>query len=129
MGFALILLRRLRQGIFPVFPNPEKRTEAGIVVCLPLWLFICFLPGFLCVACGDPNDIAEDIFVESPEELILTQATHPDGWGLTECVLCHPLFKIHVKSSDPRVDVEKIREVVDRLGQDSCVFCHGENGT
>ena len=86
-------------------------------------------PGLLCSACGDPNDLAEDISVKPPEELILTQETHPDGWGLSECILCHPLFKIHVETSDPRVDLEKIRSVVDRLGQDSCVYCHGPNGT
>jgi hypothetical protein len=125
----LMLLRRWMQGVSPVFPNHKKRAEAGIVVCLPLWLFVCFLPGFLCISCGDPNDLSEDISDTPPEELILTQATHPDGWGLSECIFCHPLFKIHVKTSDPRVDLEKIHEVVDRLGQDSCVFCHGQNGT
>jgi hypothetical protein len=129
VGFTLILLRRLTQGVFPVFPNHEKQTEAGAVVRLPLRLFICCMLGLLCIACGDPNDIAEDISVTPVEELILTQETHPDGWGLTECIFCHPLFKIHLKTSDPRVDLEKIHEVVDRLGQDSCIFCHGPNGT
>lgn len=96
----------------------------------PLFRLVVLLTlGFLCTACGDANDLGEDISVTPVDELILTQEIHPEGWGLTECVLCHPLFKIHVKTDDPRVDLEKIRGVVDRLGQDSCVFCHGENGT
>jgi hypothetical protein len=115
----LILSRRWMRGVCPVFLNYKRQPGARTVVCLPLWLFICLVPGFLCLACGDPNDIAEDISVTPPEELILTQATHPDGWGLTECIFCHPLFKIHLKTSDPRVNLEKIHEVVDRLGQDS----------
>lgn len=63
------------------------------------------------------------------EQLILTRDSHPDGWGLTECLVCHPVFKIHLKTSDPDLDLEKIREVVDRLGQNSCQYCHGTNGT
>lgn len=95
----------------------------------PFRLLVFFVLGVLSTACGDPNDIAEDISVTPTDELILTQESHPDGWGLTECLLCHPIFKIHLKTSDPRVDLEKIRGVVDRLGQDSCILCHGPNGT
>jgi len=95
----------------------------------PLRTLVFFVLGILCVACGDPNDIAEDISITPLDEFILTQETHPDGWGLTECLVCHPVFKIHQKTSDPRVDLEKIQGVVDRLGQDSCMLCHGPNGT
>lgn len=86
-------------------------------------------PVLLCIGCGDPNDITEDISVSPTEQLVLTESSHPDGWGLTECLLCHPLFKIHMKASDPRVDLDKIHDVVDRLGQKSCQYCHGTNGT
>ena len=94
-----------------------------------LRLVLLLTVGLLCNACGDANDIEEDISVTPVEVLILTRESHPEGWGLTECVVCHPLFKIHLKTYDPRVDLEKIRGVVDRLGEDSCVLCHGQNGT
>jgi hypothetical protein len=100
-----------------------------MTVLLRLRLSLLLIPGLVCIACGDPNDIADDISVSPVEKIILTQASHPDGWGLTECLVCHPVFKIHLKTSDPRVDLEKIRAVVDRLGQDSCQYCHGTNGT
>jgi len=122
-------LQRCIQEVPPALPNQKRPMEAKTFAFRTFWLVFCFVSGFLCISCGDPNDIAEDISVSSPEQLILTQEAHPEGWGLSECVLCHPLFKIHVKTSDPRVDLEKIHEVVDRLGQDSCVYCHGQNGT
>ena len=106
-----------------------ETQKARMSVSLRFCLSLLLIPGLLCVACGDAADVAEDISVSPPEQYILTRDTHPDGWGLTECLLCHPLFKIHLKTSDPELDLEKIREVVDRLGQNSCQFCHGTNGT
>jgi len=107
--------------------DPARVARIAVYRALPLAALV--IVGLLGAACGDASDLAEEISVTPVEELILTQEIHPEGWGLTECVLCHPLFKIHVKTYDPRVDLEKIRGVVDRLGEDSCVLCHGKNGT
>ena len=103
--------------------------KAKMVVSLRRSLTLLLITGLLCTACGDVNDYAQDISVSTAQQYILTQDSHPDGWGLTDCLVCHPIFKIHLKTSDPDLDLEKIQEVVDRLGQNSCQYCHGTNGT
>jgi hypothetical protein len=91
--------------------------------------FLLFLAGLLFIACGDPQDLSEEMSTPPPIEYLLTAENHPDGYGLSECLFCHPIFKIHQKASNPDVDLEQIRKMVDQLGQDSCMFCHGRNGT
>jgi len=102
----------------------ERRTQTLGCLCV----LLCGLSGFLCSSCGDPNDFSEVGPPPSRVQVVLTQENHEEGWGLAECLLCHPIFKIHQKSSDPNLDLEEIRRFVEQRGQASCTFCHGGNG-
>ena len=103
------------------------RAAEGAFAFLRAFL-LCFA-GLLLGACGDPRDLSEEMNTPPPVEYLLTEENHPDGYGLSECLFCHPIFQIHQKASNPNVDLEQIRKMVDQLGQDSCMFCHGRNGT
>jgi len=92
-------------------------------------LFLSCAPLLVCSACGDPSDLSQDAAPADPVQVELTEESHPDGWGLSECLVCHPVFQIHQRASDPNTDLGEIRAVVDELGQSSCAFCHGANGT
>lgn len=112
--------------------DPNRRglgAGARTWLHLLLWLFLISVQGLVCSACGDINDLAEEGTPASPVQRILTEENHQEGWGLTGCLLCHQVFRIHQKTSDPNVDLEEIRKIVERLGQDSCMSCHGTNGT
>ena len=80
-------------------------------------------------SCGDQRDLSEEMSSPSPVEYLLTPENHLEGYGLSECLFCHPIFQIHQKTSNPDVNLEDIRETVEELGQDSCMYCHGGNGT
>ena len=92
-------------------------------------LFFLFFILFLIASCGEMNDYAADIPPGSPDQLILTPIKHTEGWGLSECLLCHQTFRIHLRSTDPNIDLEEIRRIVYLEGEASCMFCHGSNGT
>lgn len=82
-----------------------------------------------CGGSGPPCEDYGNLF-NSAGGLILTQGEHPTGWGRPDCLACHHAGNIHCvnRTGVPTLDVAGIREVVDRLGQDSCVGCHGSNG-
>jgi len=80
------------------------------------------------ISCGEQNDLSEEVSYPSPIERILTQENHP-GWGLSNCVLCHPVFQIHLTTTNPDIDLDEVRRAVEVGGLDSCMFCHGANGT
>lgn len=112
--------------------NRKTRSTTGwprnAALCLALLL--------LGTSCGVQNDIAEDIRVSTcpacATAVWLTEENHGDhgeGWGQAECFACHPRVKLHVSSANPYLDLELIRERVDRQGLDACPTCHGRNGT
>jgi hypothetical protein len=93
-------------------------------------LLVCMVvTGVLLKACGDPNDISEQIPLTTSPGGTLTPASHPEGWGHAECFVCHPLVKLHLSSLNPTLDLEEIRQIVSRNGLNSCAACHGRNGT
>ncbi|MEW6441534.1 MAG: hypothetical protein AB1640_11430 [bacterium] len=111
--------------------SKDRTWKCGTSPRLGAWLFLVSAGLALAVSsgCGDPNDaLSEDMEPVPQVQVVLTEQSHPEGWGLSECLLCHPVFQIHWSTSDPAVDLEEIRETVDRLGPSSCALCHGANG-
>ncbi|MGH7800022.1 MAG: hypothetical protein ACREOW_05245 [Thermodesulfobacteriota bacterium] len=92
-------------------------------------LLILMLLGFLgCVSEDEGGQNFGDIF-DTPEGTVLTQEEHPDGWGRSDCFVCHPIFEIHrVDRTGTGLDLKAIREFVEEEGLDSCPLCHGDNG-
>lgn len=69
--------------------------------------------------------------LEGPEGLILTIEEHPDGWGRSDCFVCHPIAAIHIvdrTDGEFPIPIEIIQEIVEEGGLDSCPGCHGDNG-
>lgn len=87
------------------------------------------LATFCLAGCGEEADFVRENQPDTSMEIILTEDNHPEGWGLSACLLCHPVWLIHLTTEDPDVDLEEIREVVEEVGEASCMFCHGSNGT
>ena len=84
---------------------------------LSLLLFCCLL-----MACGGGGDSASGTAADG---LILT-AAHGDrgtAWGLANCDSCHSLAVMH------RDTTAAIRNSVRAQGYDTCMGCHGSNGT
>lgn len=72
--------------------------------------------------CAAPEE-SDDVSTLSGN-LILTSAHGGDGsaWGFAECESCHPMAVIHEGA-------ENIRQMVKIKGFDTCLGCHGDNGT
>jgi hypothetical protein len=65
-----------------------------------------------------------DVSVEQGT-LLLTE-THGFGgvgWGKVECESCHAMNRIHLKAQP------NIKKIVEEVGFNSCMGCHGQNGT
>ncbi|WP_456377535.1 hypothetical protein [Thiolapillus sp.] len=62
----------------------------------------------------------------SAQSLLLDRKHGDDGsaWKLKECAACHVLQRIH-----QRPPAKNIRSIVQDKGYDSCMGCHGDNGT
>ena len=60
------------------------------------------------------------------ESLLLTRSHGDDGsaWKMAECAACHPLRRIHQSKR-----AANIRALVRDKEYDSCMGCHGSNGT
>lgn len=109
---------RTDRSCFPFIPRVfEGPLFLGMVVAGLLW-----------TGCGDEGDL-EGSPAGASSGVVLTRESHPEGWGLGECLLCHPVFRIHRSTENPEVDLDEIREVVAAAGEESCMFCHGSNGT
>ena len=82
-----------------------------------------------CGSSGPPCEDYGNLF-NSPSGLILTQGEHPTGWGRHDCLACHNVGNIHCvnRTGVSTLNLADVREVVSRLGQASCVECHGTNG-
>ena len=93
-------------------------TQPKIVIFLPLlfsflWIFSS--------ACGELNDIQEDIAPMGNEKYHLQ---YTENGEYENCFVCHPPFKLHLKTSNPYLDLELIREAVEQQGLESCRNCH-----
>ncbi len=84
------------------------------------------------LGCGKGNDNGQDFgnLIASAQGTHLTREEHPEGWGRTECFLCHPVEEIHQvdRSGTGVLPLADIRRLVDRDGLESCHLCHGDNG-
>jgi len=67
--------------------------------------------------------------LDSDGGLLVTQAEHPTGWGQSDCTQCHAIPELHRQGCTPGIDLEQVRAVVQTDRVDSCMGCHGENGT
>ncbi|MDA2919934.1 hypothetical protein MYX76_10645 [Desulfobacterota bacterium AH_259_B03_O07] len=92
-------------------------------------LLLLVLSIMSCVGEDNEGQDFGDIF-DSDEGLILTEEEHPDGWGRSECFVCHPIFDIHQvdRSGIGILPLEEIQEFVVEEGLPSCPICHGDNG-
>ena len=61
----------VRNRIFPTFGNLEG------------WASMFSLLALLFCACGDANDLSEEIPPGAPVQVVLSVESHPNGWGLT----------------------------------------------
>jgi hypothetical protein len=111
-----------------VLHMPRERIRESFYCRVLHWLVALSMACVLMMGCGNNEDFATEVAPESPPQLILTSENHP-GWGLSNCLLCHQVFQIHLSTTNPEIDLEEIRRVVDQSGPDSCMFCHGANGT
>lgn len=101
----------------------------------------------LCSAgCGSNGDERGDNFgnlLASPAGLEVVREEHPSGWGRLDCFACHEVRNMHVVnrtdlpdcddlppgSFDPCIDLAEIQSIIRNQGQNSCMLCHGTNGT
>lgn len=65
---------------------------------------------------------------DCPGPVQLTEQNHGEGWGQEGCFACHPKVKLHLATRNPALDLELIRDLVDRDGVHACSTCHGGNG-
>lgn len=101
------------------------------------------LAACLLVACGnDGSEEGEDYgnLLASPGGLLVLEEEHPTGFGRPDCQACHEVRNSHfenrtglancqdVPSGTDCIDLELIRDIIRREGQDSCMQCHGDNG-
>lgn len=64
----------------------------------------------------------------SPSSLRLTEDEHEQGWGRSNCWICHNEFNIHFDDSPTGFDMAAVRARVERDGLACCSVCHGDNG-
>ena len=100
-----------------------------MVTARRLWIGIA-LVGL--VACGKGNDDGQDFdnLIAGAQGTQLTREEHTNGWGRSDCFLCHPLEEIHQvdRSGTGTLPLADIRRLVDRDRLESCHLCHGNNG-
>jgi hypothetical protein len=103
----------------------------------------CALAACLLAACGnDGAQEGEDYgnLLASPGGLLVLEVEHPTGWGRPDCVACHERRNAHnenrtglancedVADDTNCIDLEEVRDLIRRQGQQSCPQCHGDNG-
>jgi hypothetical protein len=91
-----------------------------------------FLLALFVLACGGGGvDEGENFgnLLDSPAGLVLTEEEHPDGWGRTDCTLCHHLDNIHlVNRTGLSIDIQATHDQAIAAGIGGCAACHGTNG-
>jgi hypothetical protein len=70
----------------------------------------------------------EDYKIESIADLILSETTHPHGFGKTECFVCHLPQNIHQVDRLNAPSFPSAASEVAKNGLASCRGCHGTNG-
>ncbi|HEX9756572.1 MAG TPA: hypothetical protein VGB26_02075 [Nitrospiria bacterium] len=83
-----------------------------------------------CAESGDDEGQNLGNLFEGPGGIIVTQAEHPEGWGRSDCLICHPAEEIHRvnRTGEGTLPLEDIRELALRAGVGGCSVCHGDNG-
>ncbi len=83
-----------------------------------------------CGGAGGDYENYGDIYKENNNSFVITERTHPNGWGNFECYLCHNENNIHMvdRIESMNIDLESIKAVVGANGLSSCKTCHGTNG-
>lgn len=96
---------------------------------------VLFALVWMAVACSkdQPRNNDEDygdIYQRNGNSFILSQETHPTGWGHQQCYMCHNPDNIHRidRVDSIVVDLEQIRSKTQAGGTASCSACHGANG-
>lgn len=91
---------------------------------------LLFVICLLLFSCENNKTTSEDYgdIMNSPAGLTLTQGEHEQGWGKSECTLCHNLYNIHADDSAEDFDMAAVRRQVEQQGVASCATCHGTNG-
>ncbi len=93
--------------------------------------FALLILTFTLLSCGSTNFQGEDYgdIMASENGLTLTAHEHKQGWGISDCNICHNTSNIHlVDRSGTGMDMAAIREQVTTEGLASCATCHGTNG-
>ncbi len=93
--------------------------------------FALLILTFTLLSCGSTNFQGEDYgdIMASENGLTLTAHEHKQGWGLSDCNICHNTSNIHlVDRSGTGMDMAAIRAQVAADGLASCATCHGTNG-
>ena len=83
-----------------------------------LWLLV------ILSSCGD-DDLDTSETSQSASFNMIVDTTHGqdgDAYGLADCGVCHAIAVIHKNAP-------QIRDIVTEKGFDSCMGCHGDNGT
>lgn len=80
--------------------------------------------------CGSAVLTGEDYgdISASPSSLILTESEHLQGWGRSECNICHVFTNIHIGTTAAGFNLADVRELVAAEGLSVCATCHGDNG-
>lgn len=104
-----------------------------------------WLAAILVAACGDNAEPQSEDYgnlLNSPGGLIVLEEEHLTGWARSDCFACHNVLNMHTVNrtglpdcrtlppppSTGCVDLYEIQEIIDNVGQDSCMQCHGDNG-
>ena len=105
--------------------SPERNLIREIA-SLALAMTTLFL-----LSCSSTDTQGENYgdIMASPTGLTLTAHEHKQGWGESNCNICHNTSNIHlVDRSDTGINMAAIREQVTTEGLASCSTCHGTNG-
>lgn len=82
------------------------------------------------LGCGPVEITCDDLYgeVTGVGALLLTEE-HP-GWGEPACLTCHSIERMHrVNCTDmDGLELQSVRDLVEREGEASCAACHGDNG-
>ena len=93
-------------------------------------ILILSLSGLLsCVSSDNEGQDFGNLF-DSSEGTVLTEEEHPDGWGRSDCFVCHPIYEIHRvdRTGTGVLPLKDIQKLVEEEGLDGCPLCHGDNG-
>jgi hypothetical protein len=87
----------------------------------------------LLASCGAHHGSAENEEAAgfgTSANLILTVEKHAPGWQRPDCFSCHIPKNLHLENANtlPGINLDQVRQIVDKDGEASCHRCHGPNG-